>query len=181
MRDWLRLGVCAVWLALAGCASAPQALATPPVVLLGTDMLEQPLALQQRLTVTAAGRTLQFDMALEADRDGVRMALLDMGQAVARLEWDGRQLTERRAPGWPAQVRSDRILADLQLVHWPVQALQSALPLGWTLTSDAGGRTLRHSGHAIVRVRFPAPMVAELDNLADGYRVRVESRAMGTP
>lgn len=174
----MRMLVCAGALLLSACALPSKAPPAMPVFLLRPQALEKPLALQQRLTVTAGGRTLQAEMALEADRDGVRMVLLDLGQAVARLEWDGQELTERRGPGLPAYVRTERILGDVQLVHWPVEAIQSALPLGWTLTASPAERTLRHEGRTVVRVRYPAPQVAELENFAEGYTVRVESRQM---
>lgn len=174
----LRMLACACALLVSACALSPKAPSALPVLLLRPQALEKPLALQQRLTVTAAGRTLQVEMALEADREGVRMVLLDLGQAVARLEWDGRELTERRGPGLPAHVRTERVLGDVQLVHWPVEAIQSALPLGWILTASPAERTLRHDGRLVVRVRYPAAQVAELENFAEGYTVRVESRPM---
>jgi hypothetical protein len=174
----MRVLLCACALLVSACALQPKALPAMPVLLLRPQALDRPLALQQRLTVTAAGRTLQVEMALEADHDGVRMVLLDLGQAVARLEWDGRELTERRGQGLPAHVRTERILGDVQLVHWPAEAIQSALPLGWTLTASTTERTLRHEGRPVLRVRYPAHQVAELENLAEGYTVRVESRQM---
>lgn len=176
----MRVLACACALLASACALQPQALPAMPVLLLRPQALEKPLALQQRLTVTTAGRTLQVEMALEADHEGVRMVLLDLGQAVARLEWDGRELTERRGPALPAHVRTERILGDVQLVHWPAEVIQSALPLGWTLTVSPTERTLRHEGRLVARVRYPAPHIAELENYAEGYTVRVESREMET-
>ena len=79
------------------------------------------------------------------------------------------------AAQWPSQVTGARVLGDLQLVHWPVEAIRAALPLGWTLEADARGRTLRYAGAPVVRVRYPARGVAELDHLAAGYRVKLES------
>lgn len=175
MRLWPALAGAA--LLLAACAAGPRATPAMPQLWLSPASLGGPLALQQRLTVSAAGRSKQqLDVALEIERDAVRMAVLDLGQALARLEWDGRQLRETRAAGWPAAVRGERILNEMQLVLWPPDAIQAALPLGWTLAVQPDGRTLRFDGAAVVQVRYPSRDVAELENVAEGYRIRIESR-----
>lgn len=163
--------------AVAACASLP-----PPAAFtlqLPPATLGRELALQQRMTVSVQGRSHQLDVAIEADRDAVRLAVFDLGQTVARLEWDGRALQQSRAPGWPDAIDGARVLSDLQLVHWPLEAIRPALPAGWSLDADASGRVLRHQGQAVVRIRYPAPGAAELDHLAGGYSVRLEGPGSG--
>jgi hypothetical protein len=137
--------------------------------------LGRELALQERMTVTAWGRTQQLDVALEVDAQAVRLAVLAYGQAVARLEWDGRELKEQRAPGWPAAITGPAVLRDLQLVHWPVPAIQPALPWGWTLSVEGSDRVLRLRQRTVIRVRYPADGQAELHNLFAGYVLRLEA------
>jgi len=176
------LRACAVLMVvamLAACASAARPALTAPALRLSPASLGRSIALQQRLAVTTQGRTHLFEVALEVDPQAVRMAVLDLGQTVARLEWDGRHLKESRAPGWPDAVRGDRILGDLQLVHWPVEAIRQALPAGWTLEAQPHARTLLFGDEAVVRVRYTGAGEAELDQLAEGYRVRIESRNLG--
>jgi hypothetical protein len=169
------IGTALLALALAACAtgSAPAAV---PLLRLSPAALGQTLALHQRLTVDAQGRRQQLEVALEADTKGVRLAVLDLGQIVARLEWDGRELQESRAAGWPEAVRGERILSDLQLVYWPAEAIRPALPAGWTLATQGGVRSLQFGDLAVMQVRYPAAGVAELENLLQGYRIRIDSR-----
>jgi hypothetical protein len=168
----------------AGCATRA-ALPQPPRLALAPATLGKALALHQRLTVSTRGQVQQFEVAVEADAEAVRMVVLDLGQPVARFEWDGQSLRQQRAPGWPEAVRGERILDDLQLVQWPLEPLRRALPLGWSLAAGGQGRELRFHAAPVIRVRYPAPDVAEIDNLAEDYRVRIESRriaaAEGSP
>jgi hypothetical protein len=180
MTALLRLiGTALLALALAACAIGP-APAVVPLLRLSPAALGQTLALHQRLTVQAQGRSQQLEVALEADADGVRLAVLELGQTVARLEWDGRELQERRAAGWPDAVRGERILSDLQLVYWPAEAIRVALPAGWTLTMQEGARTLQFGELAVVQVRYPAAGAVELENLVERYRIRIDSRPWNT-
>lgn len=158
---------------LAACTtSAPQ---QDLVLRLSPASLGRELALQQRMTVSAHGRSQQMDVAIEVDAGAVRMAVMDFGQTVARLEWDGRTMNESRAKGWPDTVTGERVLSDLQLVHWPLPAIRGALPAGYSIEGDAAARTVRFHDAALVRVRYPAPGSAELDNLAAGYQLRLDA------
>lgn len=176
MTALLRCWLGALLLAgLAACAVTPTSSPGAAMDLrLSPASLGRELALQQRMTVTVGGASRQLDVLIEADAQAVRLAVMDFGQVVARLEWDGLALTETRAPGWPPGITAARVLADLQLVHWPVAAIAAALPPGWRIDEQTGVRVLHHGARAMVRVQSPAPGVAELDNLAAGYRVRLE-------
>lgn len=177
MKRWLLAAAVA---AFAGCVHVPP---SPQALLARAELplrlspasLGRELALQERMTVTAWGRTQQLDVALEADAGAVRLAVLAFGQTVARLDWDGRELTEQRARGWPAAVTGAAVLRDLQLVHWPLQAIQPALPAGWSVDSEGTDRVLRLAGRTMIRVRYPAAGTAELHNLAAGYFLRLEA------
>jgi hypothetical protein len=175
MRRWscrALLPLAALW--LAACAHVPRPPAELPLRL-SPASLGRELALQQRMTVTAYGRTQQFDVVIEADAAAVRLAVLAFGHTMARLDWDGRELVETRVRGWPDAVTASVVLRDLQLVHWPLAAIHPALPLGWTLQADAEGREVRLAGRTMIRVRYLAPETAELENFAAGYRLRFGS------
>lgn len=164
-----------VALLLAACAGPPRAGDEQLVLRLSPASLGHELALQQHMTVSAYGRSHAMDVAIEVDAQAVRMAVLDFGQTVARLEWDGRDLSESKVKGWPDAVTGARVLSDLQLVHWPLEAIRPALPAGWRVEMDGGERVVRHGDATVVRVRYPAPGSAELDNLAGGYRLQLEA------
>lgn len=168
-----RLATLLLLAGLAGCATpAPQ---RELALRLSPASLGRELALQQRMTVTAQGRSQQLDVAIEADAQGVRLAMMDFGQTVARLEWDGHALTESRVPGWPAAVTGARVLSDLQLVHWPLEEIRRALPAGWSVALEADTRVVRFGDTVVVRVRYPQPGTAELDHLGAGYRLLLAS------
>jgi hypothetical protein len=165
---------------LAGCVHVPP---SPQALLARAELplrlspasLGRELALQQRMTVSGWGRTEQLDVALEVDAQAVRLAVLSFGQTVARLEWDGRELTEQRARGWPAAVTGAAVLRDLQLVHWPIEAIRAALPPGWSIEHEGSDRVVRLARRTVIRVRYPTPGSAELHNLFTGYAVRLEA------
>lgn len=162
-------------LLLAACASTPPAGQEQLTLRLSPASLGHELALQQRMTVSAYGQSQQMDVAIEVDAQAVRMAVLTFGQTVARLDWDGRELSESRVKGWPEAVTGARVLSDLQLVHWPLEAIRPALPAGWRVENEGGERVLRHGDAPVIRVRYPAPGSAELDNLAGGYHLKLEA------
>jgi hypothetical protein len=172
MRTW--------WLApaalvLTACVHRP----VPPLaelpLRLSPASLGRELVVQQRMTVNAYGRSQQLDVAIEADAQAVRLAVLAWGQTVARVDWDGRELRETAVRGFPPGVTGTLLLRDVQLVHWPLEAIQAGLPLGWTVQGDRAARELRFGGRSMIRVRYPAAGSAELDNLAARYQVRLEN------
>jgi hypothetical protein len=171
-----RIGV-ACWLVLSLMACAAPVPVQPPraMLRLSPASLGTTLALQQQLTATVGRQAHRFDVLLEADAQSVRLAVVSVGQTAARLEWDGVRLTQSRAPWWPEAVTADRILDDLQLMLWPVDAVRAALPPGWTLEQAPGERVLRHGSRDVVRVQYASARMSELVHLAEGYRVRVES------
>jgi Protein of unknown function (DUF3261) len=165
--------------ALAGCASPPPA--ATPQLRLAPALLGRPLDLEQHLTLQRAGREQQLDVLLEADARHVQVALLAMGQLAARLDWDGTTLVESKASWWPDAVAGPRILSDLQLVLWPVAAIQAALPPGWRLAEDGDVRTLTQDGAVVAVITRTAPHVVELDQRRDRFTLKIESRAVGAP
>ncbi|HEX7889588.1 MAG TPA: DUF3261 domain-containing protein [Ramlibacter sp.] len=172
MKRW---GLALVALLLTACAHRP----VPPLaelpLRLSPASLGRELVVQQRMTVKAYGRSQQLDVAIEADAEAVRLAVLAFGQTVARVDWDGRELRESAVRGFPPGVTGALLLRDVQLVYWPLDAIQAGLPLGWTMQADAGARELRLGGRPVIRVRYPAAGTAELDNLAAHYQVRLEN------
>ena len=174
-RPLLATAVGAAALLLSACASVTPAREEAFSLRLPPASLGHDLMLQQRVTVTAMGRSQQMDVAVEADAEAVRFAVLDLGQTVARLEWDGHDLKETRPAGWPAVVTGQRVLGDLQMVYWPADAIRGALPQGWTLQADEQGRTVRSLKEIVLRVRYPSPGTAELENVQGGYQLRMDA------
>jgi hypothetical protein len=172
---------------LGACAGAPTTTnPTPtavqaPLLQLSPASAGREIALAQRLEIEARGQRQSVEALLEVDAASVRLALLQLGRPLARLEWDGRVLRQERAPGVPEALSAERILSEMQFVQWPAGAIRAALPEGWSLREGEGGtwRELCQGGEAVLRVDRPAPGVAVLRHLRDGYRLRIESTPIG--
>lgn len=168
------IGGCLV-LALSGCASWRPAESTP-LLRLSPASLGRELAVVQRMEVEAQGQVRAFETVLEVDPDELRLAVLQMGQTIARLSWDGQTLTQSLAPGWPSVVSAENVLSDLQYVWWPQAQVQGALPTGWTLLSRADGRELRHGDAVVFDMRAVRSGVIELRHRERGYVVRLQTQ-----
>src|SRR5262245_13009736 len=104
--------------------------------------LGESISLQQHLTVDWNGSSDELDIALEVDRQQLDLVGLVLGQRVLTLSYDGQILNSWRHPLFPAAVRSEDILEDLQLVLWPADAVREALPGGWRIEENSRRRTL---------------------------------------
>lgn len=176
----LRLAAVALLLLVAACASQlPRARVALPLLHLAPAALERPLALQQRLEFVFGQQRRELDALLEADAREVRLAVQALGRSGVTLVWDGKTLQQTRADWLPAAVRGERVLDDLQFVFWPLAAIRAALPAGWSVEETAQGvRELRRGDEVWLRVTHPQSDTVELDNLAEGYRLRVHSLAL---
>ena len=154
--------------------AATTALATPSLRL-SPSALPQPLSLQQRLTFVHGERRETVDAMVESDADGTRLVIHAQGQVALRLDWNGKALRQQRAPWLPAALDGERVLTDLQLVYWPVAAISAALPQGWTLAEEGGGRVLRKGDEVVATVDYPQPQHARLEQHALGYTLDIES------
>jgi len=173
---WLAGWCLAAMLALtAGCASWFQGDGMP-LLRLSPASLGRELTVVQRMDVQAAGQSRSLEVALEVDAASVRLAVMQLGHTVARLDWDGRKLDQSLAPGWPKVVSAERGLSDLQLVWWPVDQVRSALPAGWTLTETPQMRELRHGEQRITSAKLLGPGHIELIQHTQGYTVQVHSQ-----
>jgi hypothetical protein len=171
-----RLQATALAAVLAGCATPGPTEGGVPPLRLAPAALGRSLALQQHLTVHAAGREQQMDVLLEADPARVKLAVVALGQLAARVEWDGRALDDWHAPWWPAAVSGARILNDLQLSLWPLAAVQAALPPGWTAADAGDVRTLSEGGAAVAVVRHAGPATIEFEQRREHYRLTIVSQ-----
>lgn len=162
-----------------GCSHVPPhpasaALATP-ALRLPPSALPQPLALQQRLTFIHGERRETVDAMVESDTNGTRLVIHAQGQVALRLDWDGKDLQQQRAPWLPAALDGERVLTDLQLVYWPLPAISAALPPGWTLAEEGVRRVLRKDDVTVATVEYPQPLHARLEQHALGYVLDIES------
>jgi len=174
MRGLITLAVVAI---LAACSTQPTRSPAPgmPSLKLAPASLGGTLALQQRLVFTHGERSNTVDALLEADADSVRLVLHQQGQVMLRLAWDGQTLQQSRAAQLPEALSAQRVLDDLQLVHWPAPAIRAALPAGLQLQDAGAGRRLLHGHETVASVRWSGEHDARLENHREGYRLDIHS------
>lgn len=169
---------------LAGCAAQPAqqgASANPstsasPWLALAPAALGCTVALQQRLTVQPPGQAArELDALLEVDASSMKLAILNLGQMVGTLTWDGQQIEPQLSRWWPAVLEPEQVLSDVQLAFWPQQALAAALPEGWSLQVSAAGRVLQYQDSERVRVRTVGAHALELVYLQGAWSLRIDS------
>jgi hypothetical protein len=62
---------------------------------------------------------------------------------------------------------------------WPVAAIQAALPAGWRLAEDGNVRTLTQDGDVVTVITRTSPLVVELDQRREHFKLKIESRDLG--
>lgn len=141
--------------------------------------LGETISVQQHLTVERDGKTNDLDAALEVDGKHINLVGLALGMRVLSLDYDGREITEWRHPMLPSQVKAADVLEDLQLTLWPVEAIATALPAGWTVEEQGLRRTLRREGEVVATIDYSGMPrwqgKAVLDNVRYKYRLTVVS------
>ena len=104
---------------------------------------------------------------------------LAFGQKVLSLHYDGKTLRSWRHPMWPAQLRDEDVLENLQLTLWPVDAIRQALPAGWSIEESDLRRTILQNGLAIMVIDYsalpPWSGKVEVANLQFDYRITIQS------
>ena len=115
----------------------------------------------------------ELEVAFEADASSVRIAILQLSHAVARIDWDGTRVEQQLAPGWPKVVRAERILSDLQMVWWPLSAIQNQLSQGWTVRESGSIREFVHGDKVVSTVKVISDHSIELIQAEEGYRVQL--------
>lgn len=164
-------------LALAACAvpaTRPPAGAAP-LFALAPSTLPGGLAEQQRLAFEFGDRRDTVDAMVQADERAVRLVIHAQGQVALRLDWDGETLVQSRLPGLPASLDGARVLSDVQLVFWPVEALRTQLPSGWQVEEAGPQRRLSDPNGLVATVSREGEHTRVLQHLRLGYRLRIDS------
>ncbi len=160
--------------ALGGCVPSPRP-GPPgdvPMLRLAPSALPGGMAAQQRLGFEHGGHRQSVDALVEVDAEAVRVVIHAQGQVALRLDWDGNTLTQTRADWLPPQLSAERVLSDLQLVFWPADAVDAALPPNW---SFGGERVLIHGDEVVARVERISEGTRVLHQNRHRYVLRIES------
>ncbi len=175
-----------VALLLAGCASRPPQLIDDnarPLVAPSTLGSEQ--SVSQIVRGAFGPRDLTMNCVVTI-KDGTMtvVGLSALGLRLFTIRYDGATTSVDNTVPVPPQLTPERLLADLQLVHWPIAALQQSMNnAGWKLTEPAPGtRRLRRDDRVVAEVHYadedPWSGRSWLVNLEHGYTLSIESKRM---
>jgi hypothetical protein len=145
--------------------------------------LGESISLQQHLTVQRNDTIDELDVALEVDRHRLDLVGLALGQRVLTLSYDGQILNTWRHPMFPAVVRGEDILEDIQLILWPADAVRQALPGGWRIEENGRRRTLLAGEMPVTVINYSGEPrwngEIQLVNLRYHYRLIIQSVSNG--
>lgn len=144
--------------------------------------LGQSLSAVQRVTGQFGERRALLVFYLEIEGDHLALVgTLPDGSELFSLEQDGAHVVVKTSPLMPPQLRPLAVLADLQLIYWPAEALRPALAANGLelLERDNGERELRRGGATLVSIRYaahdPWRGVVDFEQRAWHYRYTVET------
>lgn len=182
----MRIALVLVVALIAGCASQP---ATPPGEgsrpLVAPETLGAERAVSQIVRGAFGPRDMTMNCVVTV-KDGTMtvVGLSAMGLRVFTIRYDGKTTQVDNTLPVPSQLTPERLLADLQLVHWPLQALAKPLQAaGWDLTEPTPGtRRLRRDERVVAEVHYagddPWQGRSWLVNLEHGYTLSIDSKRM---
>jgi hypothetical protein len=115
------------------------------------------------------------------------VGLTAMGVRAFTLKYDGQTINVENNLPVPPQLTPELLLADIQLVFWPLSALQPALAAaGWQLTEPfSGTRRLRRGDTLAAEVHYdradPWSGRSWLVNLEHSYTLGIDSTSLTAP
>ena len=174
-----------VLLALGACVSTPPNPAGPARPLVAPATLGAERIVNQVVRGAFGSRELTINCVVTV-KDGA-MTLVgtnSLGMRLFTIRYDGKTVQSEMAPAMQEPLVSERLIADLQLVFWPTQALKEPLrQAGWQLTEPASGvRRLRRGEQLVAEAHYssadPWSGRSWLVNFEFGYSLQIDSQAL---
>lgn len=173
-------------LLLVGCATqstgpAPEASARP---LASPAALGGARSANQIVRGALGDRELTLNVIVTVKPDSMSVVGLSaMGVRVFTIRYDGRETKVENTLPIPAQLTPERLLADIQLVYWPLSAIEKPLhDAGWQVSESVSTRRLKHGDRLVAEVHYasadPWQGRSWLVNLEHGYTLNIESKPM---
>jgi len=176
---------CVALLALGACAAAPPRKAEASAWPLVTPAsLGGERVVNQVVRGAFGARELTFNCVVTV-KDGA-MTLVGMNSLGVRLftiRYDGKAVQSETTPALQG-LMPERLLADMQLVFWPLASLEKPMhEAGWQVSEPSPGvRRLRHGEQLIAEAHYggedPWSGRAWLVNFEHGYSLQIDSQAM---
>jgi hypothetical protein len=169
-------------LVLSGCVlMQPEPVTVKPVVMPIAPPLGPARRIVQQIDAVWADRQESLLAVLELDARHIAMAgLSNDGLSLFNLTYDGNAVVSEKSPLLPESVKPEFIIADLQLVYWPIAELQKILPAEWRLEEVGKKRLLTIRGKKQVEVNYLSPdpvwpKAVELVNFQYNYRLNIKT------
>jgi len=140
--------------ALVGCSSAAMRPSQSPHIAPFVGFA-QPQRYTQTVTVSRDGQDYRMLCVLELNEHGlVLVAFTELGQRLFTLEYRSRHPAVDPSPMLPKSFDANLVLADLQLVYWPLSLLQESSHDGWSVVEPISGneRRLLHDNDIVAIV-----------------------------
>ncbi|HMN44775.1 MAG TPA: DUF3261 domain-containing protein [Povalibacter sp.] len=171
-------------LLLTACASTPTAPA-PSRPLVSPATLGSERAVNQIVRGAIGAREMTINCVVTV-KDGTMtvVGLSAMGVRLFTLRYDGTTVQAEKGLPTPEQLTPERLLADLQLVFWPLASLQKPLQdAGWQVSEPATGtRRLRRGDLLVAEAHYadqdPWAGRSWLVNFEYGYSLQIDSKAL---
>jgi hypothetical protein len=133
-------------------------------------------------------REMTFNCVLAVKGDTLTViGLTALGVRAFTLRYDGREVAVENTLPIPEHMTPERLLSDIQLVFWPLAALQDKLnDAGWQLSEPySGTRRLRRGDTLIAEVHYERADAWQgrswLVNLQHGYTLGIDSTSPTAP
>jgi len=136
----------------------------------------QPQRYTQSVTISRDGQDYRMLCVLELNERGlVLVAFTELGQRLFTLEYRSRHHVVDRGPMLPKSFDADLVLADLQLVYWPLGLLQASSRDGWSVVEPISGneRRLLHDNDVVAIVHRSANGAIDISRPTLGYHMTI--------
>jgi len=180
------MAVCAALFVLTACAVAP-----PPKPAASLRPLMAPATLGGDRTVSQVvrgafgAREITFNSVVTVKDGSMTLIGLDpLGVRLFTIRYDGKAVQAETTPTLKGPFIPERLIADMQLVFWPLASLvQPMRASGWEVSEAAPGvRRLRHGDELIAEAHYaggdPWSGRSWLVNFEFGYSLQIDSQAM---
>ncbi|HEY6123990.1 MAG TPA: DUF3261 domain-containing protein [Steroidobacteraceae bacterium] len=185
MRKLAEALIASAWLTLCACASVPPQAETAQRPLVAPASLGSDRVVSQVVRGAFGAREITIHCVVTV-KDG-RMTLVGLNSLGLRLftvSYDGKAVTSETASAMSGPLMPERLLADLQLVFWPLTSLEKPMAsAGWSLSEPAAGiRRLRRGDQLVAEAHYgsqdPWSGRSWLVNFEFGYSLQIDSQAL---
>jgi hypothetical protein len=136
---------------------------------------------------TYGERSTAFQAVIASDANGMTLIMtLPSGPRVMSFTWSVGSLKTQRESIAPKEISADHMLADILMMYAPADFLKRAIQGADFVSSADGSRRITRDGKELIVVTRPPnapgnPWLGQtvIENKAFGYRLSIESQALG--